>query len=112
MSLFESTEEKLLKDIIKITLLVVIGTFGLLSIGSRLAYSVAPEQNIKASNNKINNIISEHKLAVGGPNIKMIIRGNAVFLEGHVTSKAEQIKVEHMAREMTGDKRLYNKITY
>lgn len=115
-----------MKTTIKITILAMIIVLALLSMGSLLAYTIGPKinklishiqsqknlQNIEASQ-KIKAMIShDHKLSVAARNITILIRGEAVYLEGHVASKDEQRKVEFISRQLSDGKRLYNKLTY
>jgi osmotically-inducible protein OsmY len=84
-----------------------------LSIEPLLAFSIDYKEKDREVSSKINNIFqADKKLYAIAKNVKIIFHKDAVFLEGHVFTKSDQIKIEHITRKAMGDKRLYNKITY
>lgn len=106
--------------------LMVLSTFSSLALGAFIAYSVdsnheifsvkgvnkASEREIEVTHEIKEAIMADNQLAMCAHNIKIITIKNAITLEGRVNSKADKLKVAYLARNMAGEKRVYNKLTY
>jgi hyperosmotically inducible protein len=57
-------------------------------------------------------LMADNQLSTSAHNIKIITVNEAITLKGPVANKAEKIKIENLAREMTGNKKIYNRLTY
>ncbi|MDO9183611.1 MAG: BON domain-containing protein [Bacteriovorax sp.] len=57
-------------------------------------------------------IMANNQLSTYAHNIKIITLKNTITLKGHVASKAERTKIENLAKNASGTKKIYNQLTY
>jgi osmotically-inducible protein OsmY len=57
-------------------------------------------------------LMADDQLSTSAHNIKIITVKGAITLQGPVASKEEKMKIENLARSMSGKKKIYNRLTY
>lgn len=57
-------------------------------------------------------ILADEALKGHADKIEIITDQNAIILQGKVSSKAEKVKVENLARARAGRMKVYNRLTY
>lgn len=57
-------------------------------------------------------LVADDKLSMNAHNIKIVTIKDVITLEGPVASKAEKMKIESLARSLSANKKINNKLTY
>jgi len=70
------------------------------------------EADLKITRDLRRKIMENNQLSTKAHNIQIITKGRAITLRGDVSSRAERIKIEAMARAMDSKKEIYNQLTY
>ncbi len=70
------------------------------------------QADLKITRDLRRKIMENNQLSTKAHNIQIITKGATITLRGVVTSRAERIKIEAMARSMAQKKAVYNQLTY
>jgi hyperosmotically inducible protein len=57
-------------------------------------------------------LMADDQLSTSAHNIKIITVNKVITLKGPVANKTEKTKIENLAREMGGNNKIYNRLTY